>query len=170
MKQPTLYLMLGYPGAGKTTTAEVIANLTGATHLASDRIRLQMFQKPTFSAEEHATLYHEIDRMTEELLTQGKDVIYDANLNRYQHRKEKYDICNRTGATPVLVWVQADKNLAKSRASHFNRFQLWPKHETPDQMFDRIADLIEEPKPTEPYKVVDGTKVTEEYIKDLLAL
>jgi hypothetical protein len=36
-------------------------------------------------------------------------------------------------------------------------------------MFDRIIDVFEEPDlPSEPYIVVDGTKITDEYVKKLL--
>ena len=156
--------MFGYPGAGKTTTAGVISQLTGAVHLSSDKKRLEMFPNPSFSPQEHDTLYAALDTQTEELLGQGKDVIYDANLNRYQHRAEKYAICQKTGAAPMLIWVKAPKSLAKERAAHISRLHLVPEKETPDAMFDRIADVIEEPGPEEPYTELDGTKITQQYV------
>lgn len=165
---PTLYLMLGYPGAGKTTTAKVLADLTGAIHLSSDQIRLELFNKPTFSQQEHDELYQYLDKRTEELLAEGKSVIYDANLNRYQHRKEKYSICKRTGASPVLIWVQTPKNLAKERATHETRTHLIPKQETAGQMFERIANIIEEPSDNEPYEIIDGTSLTREDVSRII--
>ncbi len=165
-----LYLMLGYPGAGKTTTAKVICDLTGAEHLSSDEVRLKLFPHPSFSEAEHATLYHYLDKQTEELLAQGKDVVYDANLNRFRHRKEKYDICARLDAKPVLLWIQTPKELAKVRAAHNSRIHLWPQNETPQEMFERISRVIEEPHPDESYIVIDGTKVTLEYIREKLRL
>jgi len=83
-----LYLMLGYPGAGKTTTAHILSELTGAVRLSSDDFRFAMFPQPTFSNDEHATLYRTLDFVTEMLLANGVSVIYDANLNRYQHRAD----------------------------------------------------------------------------------
>lgn len=165
----TLYMMFGYPGAGKTTAAETIAKLTGAVHLQSDRLRLELFPKPLFTQEEHDALYATLDTRTEELLRQGKDVIYDANLNRYLHRKEKYDICERSGARPQLIWVQTDRDLSRIRATHQSRKQLWPHEEQPTAMFDRIADIIEEPGPAEPYIAIDGTKISDSYIQSSLA-
>lgn len=168
MHKPTLYLMLGLPGAGKTTTAETIAELTGAVHLASDRTRMEIFSEPSFSPDEHMQLYQELDTRVEKLLSDGKDVIYDANLNRKIHRKEKYEICKRTDAKPLLLWVQTPKDLAKSRAVHESRKHLWPKEETPHDMFERIASVIEVPGSDEPFTSIDGTKVNETYIRHIL--
>ncbi len=160
--------MLGYPGAGKTTTAKVIAQLTGAVHLSSDHVRTELFAKPSFSQEEHQKLYQELDAKTEELLGGGKSVIYDANLNRYQHRKDKYNICAKTGSKPVLIWVKTPRDLAKSRALHDSRSHLVPKDESADTMFERIANIIEPPKADEIPVIVDGTRVTKDYISKLI--
>ena len=167
----TLYMMLGYPGAGKTTVSTYLQKLTGAEHLNSDKLRLQLFPKPTFSQAEHDRLYEELNTQTAELLTAGKDVIYDANLNRRIHRQEKYDLCQQVGAKPVLIWVQTAKPLAKERrlddaASH----RLVPAKEDPASMFERLVDVFEEPGPEEPYTTIDGTLVTEESLKHRLGL
>jgi predicted kinase len=102
------------------------------------------------------------------LLRDGKDVVYDANLNRRQHRQEKYAICERAGAEPVLVWVQTAKDLARQRATHSERLHLVPKGETLDQMFDRIAEIIEEPGSDEPFVIIDGTNVSDNDVRRLL--
>lgn len=161
----TIYMMLGYPGAGKTTTARIIAKLTGAVHLSSDKIRLELFPQPNFTPEEHTELYKEIDKRTKELLSAGRDVIYDANLNRYIHRKEKYDICKGTNAQPKLIWVKTPVNVAKGRALHGNRQHLVPLNEAPEQMFKRLVGVFEEPLSSEPYISIDGTKVSEESVR-----
>lgn len=170
MNTPTLFLMLGYPGAGKTTAAEHIARLTGAVLLTSDKIRLELFPKPTFSAEEHAKLYAAIDQRTEQLLKGGSSVIYDANLNRYEHRKEKYNICSRTGAKPILVWRQTPRSIAKIRATDESRNHLVPTNETSDHMFERIAAIIEPPHADENVVVLTGEDITEYDIKTALGL
>lgn len=162
--------MLGYPGAGKTTTAKIIHELTGAVHLSSDKMRLEMFAQPTFSSDEHDKLYAALDTQTEQLLSEGKSVIYDANLNRYQHRQEKYEICKKTGAEPVLIWLQTPRALAKERAVHDSRKDLVPKQETAAAMFERIANIIEEPSADEQAVVLDGSHVTKESVASGLHL
>lgn len=168
--QPTLYMLVGYPGAGKTTTAKILEQLTGATRLSSDEVRLQMFPQPTFSPQEHHQLYAELNRQTEDLLQAGKSVIYDANLNRLEHRQEKYGMCMQTGAKPVLLWIQAPREIAKERATHQDRAPLIPRNETAGEMFDRIADIIQRPSAEEDPILIDGTKITSEYIAQMLHL
>lgn len=165
-----LYLMLGYPGAGKTTAAKIIHELTGAVHISSDILRVKMFPHPDFSQTEHNHLYRVLDERVTEALNAGQDAIYDANLNRHRHRIEKYQICEATGAEPVLLWVQTPKELAKTRAVDHSRGHLVPKEEAPHDMFERIARVIEEPKADEPYIVLDGTKITHDYVKEQLGL
>lgn len=170
MAKPTLYLMLGYPGAGKTTTAEVVSKLTGAIHLSSDQFRLTMFPRPRFTPEEHSAVYGALDYLTELLLSKDVSVIYDANLNRYQHRHEKYLICHKVGALPELLWVQTDHAIAKRRAVHQSRDHLVPAYEAPEVMFERIASILEPPHPEEPAVNIDGTRVDETYIQSQLKI
>src|SRR5689334_4983914 len=104
MKQPTLFMMFGYPGAGKTTVANIINEVTGAVHLSSDEVRLELFPEPIYTQAEHDTVYATLDERAEAALREGKSVIYDANLNRFVHRMEKYTLCERAGARAVLFW------------------------------------------------------------------
>lgn len=170
MSQPTLYLMFGFPGAGKTTTAKIIEELTGAVRLSSDEVRVELFPEPLFSDEEHIALYAELNKRTEELLQSGKSVIYDANLNRYEHRAEKYTICHQTGAKAQLIWLHTERELAKSRAVQDSRSHLWPRSEQPETMFDRIADVVEPPTDSEHPIELDGTKIDSAYVADKLSI
>lgn len=169
MNQPKLFMMFGYPGAGKTTTAEALQEMTGAEHLSSDLLRLELFPHPTYTQDEHDAVYKELDKRAEELLKQGKSVIYDANLNRYKHRLEKYEMCDRTGAKPVLLWVQAPKELARERAVMRGHHHLVPKDETFESMFDRVTSVIEEPQEDEPLYTINGNPLNRNEISELLA-
>lgn len=169
MNQPTLFMMFGYPGAGKTTVAKIINELIGAEHLSSDVLRLEMFPNPTYSQEEHHAVYAELDKRAEEHLQQGKSVIYDANLNRYQHRLEKYELCERAKARAVLLWVQAPRELARERAVMRGHHHLVPKDETFETMFDRVTTIIEEPREDEPVYTVDGEHLNKNNVAEILA-
>lgn len=157
---------MGLPGAGKTTTATLMAQHTNATHLSSDEIRLQLFPEPTLSQAEHDKLYDSLNARTYQLLLAGKSVIYDANLNRFMHRQEKYDLARKAGAKTVLIWVQTAKDVAKERRMQSINQQLIPAGEDPGDMFERVARIIEPPEETEEYIAIQGENVTQ---KDIAA-
>ena len=169
MNQPILYMMFGYPGAGKTSTAKIIQKLTGAERLSSDEIRLEMFPNPDYSQDEHDTVYKELNKRSEDLLQQGKSVVYDANLNRYAHRLEKYQLCERAGAKPVLLWIKAPRELARERAVMRGHQHLVPKDETFESMFDRVTSVIEEPQEDEPLYTLDGSNLQESAVAEILS-
>jgi hypothetical protein len=168
---PTLYLLMGLPGAGKTTVAKEIESITKAVRLSSDEARLMIWPEPDFTESEHSQLYDYLNEQTENLLAAGKDVIYDANLNRREHRQEKYDLAKKVGADVVLCWVKTPEEIAlERRITEAHHHKLVPKHEDAKSMFKRIASVIEEPGNSEPYIAFDGTKITKQYVARQLNL
>ncbi len=164
-----LFLMLGYPGSGKTTTAEQVAKLTGAIHLSSDAFHKAVFLQQTFSQEEHDIRYRTLDYVTELLLSSGISVIYDANLNQLIHRQEKYAICEKHGVKPILIWVKTEESTARERATqNAENDPRRPYGNLKSEVFDRLVRNIQPPKPDEPVIEIDGTKVTENYIAEKL--
>lgn len=170
-KQPTLYLMMGLPGAGKTTVAKLICQLTGAEHVSSDETRRELFPVSAFTQEEHDRLYAALDEQVTNLLRTGRSVVYDANLNRYMHREEKRLLAKQLGVNTVLVWVKTPDQLARMRRVNIEpQHDLIPESETPGQMFERIASVIEEPRASESPIIINGTAVSLEDIRLALGI
>lgn len=169
MKRPVLYLMLGYPGSGKTTASRALHDITGAVHLWADKIRNERFPHPTHSHAENLELYTHLNELTGELLATGQSVIFDTAFNFFKDREHLRDIAKRHDADVVLLWVRTDKDLARERATqpdHAAR-NTYP-HTMPEERFERVAGDLEPPGPEEPYIAVDGTKITNEYMRRLL--
>ncbi len=164
--KPTLFLMVGLPGSGKTTTAKILHALTGAEHLWADKVRIHMFTEPTYSRLENEQLYHKLNEQTSSLLANGKSVIFDTNFNFYEDREKLRNIASDNGARCVVVWVQADKQTAKKRAIKDAELQeTRVLGNIPEADFERMVKNLEKPQSNEQVVIVDGTKVSTEYIR-----
>lgn len=168
MKQATLYLMLGYPGAGKTTTAKVIHDVTGAVHLWADDIRRETYGEPTYTHEENLVLYEYLNKVAEQLLEAGQSVIFDTNFNFFADRQKLREIAKKHQAQSKVIWVTTNKELAKERATanaHTQDTRVLGN--MPSSTFDRMSQNLELPRENEDVIEVDGTKVSHEYIEEL---
>lgn len=160
---------MGLPGSGKSTLAQKLEESTGAVRLSSDEFRLMLFPKPTFSQSEHDTLYRILDTLVDILLQQGYDVVYDANLNRRMHREEKYSLAAKYKADTLLWWVQTPRELAKQRRVSEQNHILIPSGDTPENLFDRVARVLEEPMNDERSIAVDGENIAALDVATLIA-
>jgi len=170
MSQPTLFLMLGYPGAGKTTTAKTIEQLTKATHLWADQVRREMYQQPTYSQAENTHLYTHLNDVAAEQLEQGHSVIFDTGFNYYKDRQRLREIGDRSKAKTLIVWVKSPKATARQRAvedAHLHSHTRVLGHMEAEH-FDRLSDALEEPRQDEAYIAIDGTKDKLEDIRQQL--
>lgn len=163
--------MLGYPGSGKTTTAQIVHELTGAIHLWADLERRKRFEHPTHAHQENLALYAELNHEVDLLLGEGKSVIFDTNFNFYKDRQVMRDIAARHGARVRLLWLTTPKQLSKVRATQLAEDQQTRVlGDMPAKTFDRISNNLEPPRPSEPHITLDGTKITPDYVKRRLRL
>lgn len=159
MQQPTLYLFIGYPGAGKTTVAKFIAAHSHAYHIWADQERLKLFKHPTHSHAESLELYQQLNAAVDYLLGQGRDVIFDTNFNFLSDREHLRAIADRRQARTVVIWVNTPKALAKQRAVDDNNMRNgYPARMTAKQ-FEHIAAKLEIPGKSEKVIKIDGTKL-----------
>ncbi len=163
--------MLGYPGAGKTTAATLLAQITGGVHLWADHERRAMFGQPTYTDAENKTLYDHMNEQAMVLLEQGKDVVFDTSFNHYSDRQNLRGIAEGVGATVELLWVTVDEATARTRATQ-NAHQQ-PTRALGDMSgedFDRLRNKLEPPKPDEPCIELNGTTITEAYLRSRIGL
>lgn len=161
----TLYLMVGRPGAGKTTAAQAICEVTGATHLWTAEIRKERYGRPSFKHSENIAVYDHMNRMAGELLAAGNDVVFDTSFNFYKDREKLRAIADEHNAKTVVIWVQTDKDLAKDRATkdaHLHDTRILGDMSNED--FERLSHKLEKPRSDETVIELDGTKITPDYV------
>jgi predicted kinase len=169
MGKPTLYLLVGYPGAGKTTAAKILHEATGAVHLWTDVERHKMFDRPAHSQDESIKLYDELNRRTGELLAKGQSVIFDTNFNFHKDRQKLHDIAARHGADTVVVWIDIPKHLAKERTVDSDRRRNGYHTRMTEEEFDRMVAKLEPPSKDEKVIKIDGAKLDRQALLALLS-
>jgi len=164
-----LYLMVGYPGAGKTTVARWIAERTGAVHLWADVERNRLFTSPTHSEAESNRLYQLLNERTAQLLGQGKSVVFDTNFNHYADRQLLREIADRNKAETLVVWVCTPTATARERAVHSKVVRNGYDFAMTGDQFDAIAAKLEPPRPEDEKIIkIDGTKLDAEDVMRLI--
>jgi predicted kinase len=158
MGKPKLYLLVGYPGAGKTTLSKLIAERTGAVHIWADVERHKLFGDATHSHAESLKLYDYLNTETEKLLAAGHSVIFDTNFNFRADRDLLREIASRHGAETVVIWIQVPKDEAKQRVVNKIDKRNGYRVAMTEEQFDAITAKLEEPTDDENVIKIDGSK------------
>ena len=168
-KKPKLFLMLGYPGAGKTTAAKLIAKHTNALHIWADEHRRSHYPEPHYSEAENTTLYNKLNTQAATALLQGKSVVYDTAFNHFADREKLRNIATAANADAVVVWVQTPRAVARERALNADQHpETRVLGDMTDEHFGRLSDKLEEPRSSETVINLDGTQLSAEYIASKL--
>lgn len=168
MSKPVLYLMIGYPGSGKTTAAKIIHEATGAVHLWSDIERHKMFGHPTHSEQESVELYDALNARTEVLLSEGKSVVFDTNFNFREDRRKLKEIADRQGAETVVLWITIPVEQARQRSVGTGQRRNGYHTRMTDEEFDAIVAKLEPPAEDEKVIKIDGAKLDRQTVLALI--
>lgn len=158
LTRPTLILLYGYPGSGKTYLARQLSEDIQAAHVQSDRIRFELFEQPRYDRQENQIVDHLMQYMTEEFLNAGISVLYDINAMRTTQRRELRELARKHKADVLLIWLQIDHDSAFVRATKRDRRKLDDRFTASiDQgTFRQIASGMQNPETTEDYVVISG--------------
>lgn len=158
LTKPSLILLYGYPGAGKTHFARQFCESIQAAHVQADRIRYELFEEPRFDDQENEVVSHLMAYMAEEFLNAGISVVYDMNAMRVAERRTLRDMARKAKAQPVLIWLQIDLESAFARAIKRDRRKADDKYAMPIDRtsFEAIASRMQNPGRAEDYIVISG--------------
>lgn len=147
LSKPTVILLYGLPGSGKSFFSRQTSEILNVPQISSDRIRYELFEKPTMSKEEQSVVQNIMFMMLEEYLKLGLSVIFDLSINRLQDRRNIRDMIRKTGSQSVLVWLQADPESCFTRSKTRDRRKADDKysHEITREQFDSIEKSMQNP-------------------------
>ncbi len=150
---------MGYPGAGKTTLAQNLANWFNGTHLRADKIGLKLFIVPTYSEAERTAVYQHMDYQAMLAMNQGQTVIYDGALNSAAQRARLQQLAKKHNALAVGLWMTVPVEVARTRAGKLRDIGVGGigGRIIPPELFARYQAAFEEPDPAdELFFRVDG--------------
>lgn len=160
LTQPTLFMLYGFPGSGKTYFARQLCEELQAAHVQGDRIRYELFQEPRYDRQENEIVTHLMEYMAEEFLQAGISVVFDANVMRSSKRRALRDMARRHKSSSVLIWFQLDLESAFMRVVKRDRRKSDDKYAAPMDRttFETQITGMQNPDPTEEFIVVSGKR------------
>lgn len=111
----SLLMMVGLPGTGKSSIVESVQKKISCTVVSTDSVRLQMRQKPTYTAAEMMLVYEVCYSIIEVRLRKGERVVFDASNYLAARRDHLAKIARRCGAAVAVCYVQAAQDTIRER-------------------------------------------------------
>lgn len=158
LTKPTLFMLYGFPGSGKTYLAKNLRESIKAAHVHADKIRFQLFEQPRYDRAENEIIDQLMEYMTEEFLDSGVSVVFDANIIKKSQRRMLRDIARRKKAEFMLLWLQIDAESAYTRISQRDRRKSEDKVAQPldKPLFNELTSKMQNPGLDEDYIVLSG--------------
>ena len=83
---PSIVIVMGLPGSGKTYLASRLARLLSAELISSDQVRREHQWRGRYTAEDKLRVYQRMMEQADRALRDGQSVILDATFNRRAYR------------------------------------------------------------------------------------
>jgi len=162
--QLTLFLLLGYPGSGKSTFSRLLEKEQGLTRVNSDDLRRYMFEdiRQIHDPANNPAVFGALDYVTERLLQAGRSVIYDANNNRRKERRKHQKMAEGAGAQMIVFWVQTPLETAWQRNDLRTPESGYPA--VPRERYDQIVRTLQAPTSDEKSVIISGLMPFEEQL------
>lgn len=115
-RKPTLTVLVGIPGSGKSTYAKAMsASNSRAMWLSSDDIREQLFGDANCQ-QDHHKVFSAMQEKAIDLLNNGFDVIYDAtSINRKSRASILEKVPKHCTKECVIIWAPIDVSIERDR-------------------------------------------------------
>ena len=135
---PTLVVVFGLPGTGKTTFARALSQELGWRHLNTDVIRAELGKKKQYDERTKAAVYREMQDLTAKELDLNKGVVLDGTFYRKALRDSFTGLGNTYGIPLKWIEVCADEGIIRNRVARER-----PYSEADFQVYKKIKKAFE---------------------------
>jgi len=157
----SLLIMVGLPGAGKSSIVEQMAAWCDFVVIQTDGIRKQLDSSPAYSAGEMASIYDICYALIARRLRLGQRVVFDASNYLQARRQRAIDLAVLEGGTVAICRVQASPSETYARL--MAREQA--KGATSDADWAVYQWMVENQEPlTEPHLILDSSSASAEQL------
>ena len=166
---PSLVILCGLPGTGKSHFARELARRAPFVWLNSDRTRKLLVDRPSYSRREHRRVFSAMHVLTRGYLRDGYSVVFDAtNLNE-NVRRPLYASASEVGVEPLIIRFTAPSELVRRRLT--DRAKGVGEASQSDatwEVYSRMA-VADQPVPR-PHLLVAGPEDVESVLQEALRL
>ena len=112
---PTLVVVCGPPGVGKSLVARTAADAVGARVLRTDVVRQDLFDDPGYTDEEVSRVYAEMRDRARERLAAGEPVVLDGTYRSVGLRDAVAAVAEDLGVPSVFLRVTCPESVVRER-------------------------------------------------------
>jgi len=140
---PTLYVLIGLPGSGKSHWAQTNADRIGAVVVGSDEVRAE-FQARGQNPYDGDAVFAEVERRARAHLQAAQSVILDATHYQRRYRRYALDLALQLQVPCVAVWF--DIPLVKALQCNGGRTgDRFGEQRLPDHIIGEMAAYFDSP-------------------------
>ena len=156
--RPHVIILMGIPGAGKTTFAERFTETFATPYVNQTALEREF----TLNIDQAASV---AEHMIKELIKTKHTFLYEGPMDLKQDRQNLMTAFIKAGYTPLLLWVQTDPVEARRRALKPLPTGSGMTHE----LFDDALRLFEQPDEKEHAVVISGRHTYASQLKIVLS-
>jgi predicted kinase len=161
-KQPTVYLICGFIGAGKTTFSKKLEKGTGAVRITKDEWLIHIFGNTPVKdnyAEYDSRICEIATNIAFEFVARGVDVIIDEGFWSKEQRAEMVKRVESAGAKPVVYYVESPVELMRARTLIRSKNPTKDSFEISEEMFDGYLKYWQAPDESEDVIVIKSSEL-----------
>lgn len=164
--KPHAILIVGIPGAGKTSFAEKFSETFGAPFINAKSIQLKI--EETDAANSLAASEAITEEIFNQFLRSRNTIVIESPLfYKKSIRNNYFKLAKKSGYIPIVIWVQTDQEESKRRSTKTTGLKK-AKHPISVEEFENQVSKFTEPSSAENPIVISGKHTFSTQIRSVL--